>query len=76
MILQLILFEIKTHYVFLNTYTIGSESKIMLRNDKLCTAIAHLCQLSMYDKPGREAQSVGHLARKSAVLGSIPGLAT
>ena len=26
--------------------------------------------------PGREAQSVGHLTRKSGVLGSIPGLAT
>ena len=29
-----------------------------------------LCQ------PGRVAQSVGHLTRKSVVLGSIPGLAT
>ena len=27
-------------------------------------------------KPGRVAQSVGHLTRKSGVLGSIPGLAT
>ena len=27
-------------------------------------------------KPGRVAQSVGHLTRKSEVLGSIPGLAT
>ena len=26
-------------------------------------------------KPGRVAQSVGHLTRKSGVLGSIPGLA-
>ena len=26
--------------------------------------------------PGRVAQSVGHLARKSGVLGLIPGLAT
>ena len=29
-----------------------------------------------HDKPGRVAQSVGHLTRKSGVLGSIPGLAT
>ena len=29
-----------------------------------------------YYKPGRVAQSVGHLTRKSGVLGSIPGLAT
>ena len=27
-------------------------------------------------EPGRVAQSVGHLAHKSGVLGSIPGLAT
>ena len=27
-------------------------------------------------KPGRVAQSVGHLTRKSGILGSIPGLAT
>ena len=27
-------------------------------------------------RPGRVAQSVGHLTRKSRVLGSIPGLAT
>ena len=27
-------------------------------------------------RPGRVAQSVGHLTRKSEVLGSIPGLAT
>ena len=29
-----------------------------------------------FDLPGRVAQSVGHLTRKSGVLGSIPGLAT
>ena len=28
------------------------------------------------DEPGRVSQSVGHLTRKSNVLGSIPGLAT
>ena len=28
------------------------------------------------NRPGRVAQSVGHLTRKSGVLGSIPGLAT
>ena len=32
--------------------------------------------LSIYFKPGRVAQSIGHLTRKSGVLGSIPGLAT
>ena len=29
-----------------------------------------------YCEPGRVAQSVGHLTRKSGVLGSKPGLAT
>ena len=29
-----------------------------------------------WQQPGRVAQSVGHLTRKSGVLGSIPGLAT
>ena len=31
---------------------------------------------SVHNAPGRVAQSVGHLTRKSGVLGSIPGLAT
>ena len=31
--------------------------------------------LPMHKVPGRVAQSVGHLTRKSGVLGSIPGLA-
>ena len=30
----------------------------------------------LFQLPGRVAQSVGHLTRKSGVLGSIPGLAT
>ena len=30
----------------------------------------------IHREPGRIAQSVGHLTRKSEVLGSIPGLAT
>ena len=33
-------------------------------------------QRLLNNKPGRVAQSVGHLTRKSGVLGSIPGLAT
>ena len=32
--------------------------------------------LTTQNLPGRVAQSVGHLTRKSGVLGSIPGLAT
>ena len=38
---------------------------------------SHVSQLIMKGQwPGRVAQSVGHLTRKSGVLGSIPGLAT
>ena len=33
-------------------------------------------RLSSFLLPGRVAQSVGHLTRKSGVLGLIPGLAT
>ena len=33
-------------------------------------------RLLLKKQPGRVAQSVGHLTRKSGVLGSIPGLAT
>ena len=33
-------------------------------------------KVSIMGAPGRVAQSVGHLTRKSGVLGSIPGLAT
>ena len=29
-----------------------------------------------FQMPGRVAKSVGHLTRKSGILGSIPGLAT
>ena len=35
-----------------------------------------LCRINKNCLPGRVAQSVGHLTRKSGVLGSIPGLAT
>ena len=41
----------------------------------------HFIELHLYyeivmNRPGRVAQSVGHLTRKSGVLGSIPALAT
>ena len=38
--------------------------------------IAPFVLVSESGTPGRIAQSVGHLTRKSGVLGSIPGLAT
>ena len=37
---------------------------------------AHKSCSTSHLMPGRVAQSVGHLTRKSGVLGSIPGLAT
>ena len=36
----------------------------------------HFFYVFLWFEPGRVAQSVGHLTRKSGVLGSIPGLAT
>ena len=38
-----------------------------------------ICEFTSFStvfRPGRVAQSVGHLTRKSGVLGSIPSLAT
>ena len=47
--------------------------------DLLCVSFVNLycyCCVLLSLLPGRVAQSVGHLTRKSGVLGSIPGLAT
>ena len=38
--------------------------------------IFHIILTLLHLEPGRVAQTVGHLTRKSGVLGSIPGLAT
>ena len=42
------------------------------------TIFNRVCNYGIFpwDSPGRLAQSVGHLTRKSGVLGSIPGLAS
>ena len=40
-----------------------------------CVCLIHPADIYVL-VPGRVAQSVGHLTRKSGVLGSIPGLAT
>ena len=56
----------------------------------VCLSYKHICLYVLFSinllesisnqvlicKPGRVAQSVGHLTRKSGVLGSTPGLAT
>ena len=45
----------------------------------MCSIVAHENEFQLlFQKvaPGRVAQSVGHLTRKSGVPGSIPGLAT
>ena len=41
-----------------------------------CVVVVVALLFYVHGKPGRVAQSVGHLTRKSGVLGSIPGLAT
>ena len=42
--------------------------------------LTNICTCTLFDYnglwPGRVAQSVGHLTRKSEVMGSIPGLVT
>ena len=38
--------------------------------------ITFFIRCNLHKSPGRVAQSVGHLTRKSGVLGSIPGMAT
>ena len=45
----------------------------MVAYNVACNSLSNALLKSM---PGRVAQSVGHLTRKSGVLGSIPGLAT
>ena len=52
------------------------ESTLMVlhHSDPAGTVIPHTYSKNIW--PGRVAQSVGHLTRKSEVLGSIPGLAT
>ena len=47
-----------------------TEVKIPICSGFMTAYLLQGCQ------PGRVAQSVGHLTRKSGVLGSIPGLAT
>ena len=47
-----------------------------IRNTIGMQAIAFLFGLVTAEKPGRVAQSVGHLTRKSEVLGSTHGLDT
>ena len=44
--------------------------------DKIRDLIESVSEHFLIYSPGRVAQSVGHLIRKSGVLGSIPGLAT
>ena len=53
-------------FTLLSSLTAGCRSGFTTLNDG--------SHLDLY--PGRVAQSVGHLTRKSGVLGSIPGRAT
>ena len=57
----------------------NSSKQIMLKSQnhrkKLVLEIVFK-EITSLNKSGRVAQSVGHLARKSEVLGPIPGLAT
>ena len=53
-----------------------SESVLNLKARKRTICTLNTTCSHLQERPGRVAQSVGHLTRKSAFLGSIPGLAT
>ena len=55
--------------ILIKSVTIGKKGQRTIRH-------LHSVLLVKRFKPGRVAQSVGDLTRKSGVLGSIPGLAT
>ena len=57
--------------IFIVTGYKVSEFYLISYHIVLVMILSNLCF-----EPGRIAQSVGHLTRKSGVLGSIPGLAT
>ena len=58
------------------------QKKLISNTDKIilffliCKHILTHCIHVLVDSPGCVERSVGHLNRKSGVLGSIPGLAT
>ena len=61
----------------LKYYCISAEAGVNALGNVATFYYAHTCMLNLIESaPGRVAQSVGHLTRKSGVLGSIPGLAT
>ena len=55
-----------------------AEMIIMTRQCVVCKnhVARSKVKVTVHTQPGRIAQSVGYLTRKSGVLGSIPGLAT
>ena len=61
-------------------YTSQQAERAQVLGNLLQVLLFVLIKFSVYllfmFMPGRVAQSVGHLTRKSEVLGSIPGLAT
>ena len=57
-------------FTTLSNYSSGNTWKSDQENNR------QVLQVNLIQVPGSVAQSVGHLTRKSGVLGSIPGLAT
>ena len=73
------------------TDLLNSNTDTTCRQNRVADQMLHIYQVNVLfniyfilsmkhfircSRPGRVAQSVGHLTRKSGVLGSIPGLAT
>ena len=59
-----------------NMFTLRNKKKYLLIIPNSLSSYRELWLRLQRDVPGRVAQSIGHLTRKSGVLGSIPGLAT
>ena len=57
-------------------FTSNHHLKHYLLRNVMYSIHIHMYSYLHGTRPGRVAQSVGHLTRKSGVLGSIPGLAT
>ena len=68
MVNAMLLCQRRYKYVTLTNYDVILMSKVMSPKQHSANVLT--------TPPGRVAQSVGHLTRKSGVLGSIPGLAT
>ena len=65
-----------TFYVIVTALYLSSNANLVVATTSVHFQFIVIILCHILPSPGRVAQSVGHLTRKSGVLGSIPGLAT